>query len=90
MQPITFNELWAALKLELNLCDSDLQMTYKVEINNGIAVLGYLGRGKVKLTATGYPHPSSAKRAAESYVRKNPEHKYKILPWDRFKDSVMR
>ena len=65
-------------------------MTYKVEINNGLAILGYLGRGKVKLNATAYPHPSSAKRAAETYIKNNPTHKYKILPWDRYTDSVMR
>jgi len=65
-------------------------MTYKVQISNGLSVLGYLGRGKVKAQATGYPHPSSAKKAAESYVAKNPGHKYKVLPWEKYIDSVMR
>jgi hypothetical protein len=65
-------------------------MTYKIQITNGIAVLGYLGRGKVKTNATGYPHPSSAKRAAESYVAKHPGHSYKILPWNKYLDSVLR
>lgn len=65
-------------------------MTYKIQVSNGIAILGYLGRGKVKLQATGYPHPSSAKKAAESYVAKNPGHKCKILPWERLLDSVVR
>lgn len=87
---MTFNIIWEELKTELLLSDEDLDVTYKVQINNGIAILGYLGRGKVKIQATGYPHPSAAKRAAESYVAKNPEHKYKILPWERLTDSVVR
>ena len=82
-----FDQIWARLKIELNLHDQDLNMTYKVQIHNGIAVLGYLGRGKVKINATGFPHPSSAKRAAEAYIKKNPGHKYVILPWDRYKDN---
>lgn len=65
-------------------------MTYKVQVIFGVAILGYLGRGKVKIQATGYPHPSAAKRAAESYIAKNPGHKYKILPWERLTDSVVR
>lgn len=65
-------------------------MTYKVQICNGIAILGYLGRGRVKIHPTGFPHPSSAKRAAESYVAKHPGHTYKILPWDKYLDSVLR
>ena len=76
-----FDVLWAQLKTELNLCDEDLEMGYKIQISNGIAILGYLGRGKVSSTSTYYPHPSSAERSAKSFVKKNPGHKYKILPW---------
>ena len=85
-----FNKIWEELKAELFLSDEDLDVAYKIQISNGIAILGYLGRGKVKTHATGYPHPSAAKRAAESYVAKHPEHKYKILPWERLIDSVVR
>jgi hypothetical protein len=60
---------------------------YKIQINNGLAILGYLGRGKIKLQATYYPHPSSAERSAKSFCAKNPGLRYKILPWDRYNDS---
>lgn len=86
----TFDKIWARLKTELNLHDGDLDVTYKVQVSNGLTILGYLGRGKVKTQATGFPHPSSAQRAIDSYTRKNPTHKCKILPWERFVDSVMR
>lgn len=64
-------------------------MTYKVQITNGIAVLGYLWHGKVRNQPHGYPHPSSAERAAKSYVAKHPSHKYKVIPWNRYEDSVL-
>ena len=85
-----FVVLWARLKTELNLCDKDLEMGYKIQISNSIAVLGYLGRGKVSLAPTYYPHPSSAERSAKSFCAKNEGYKYKILPWEKHLDSVMR
>ena len=77
----TFEQVWAQLKRELNLHDKDLDVGYKVQINNGYAIIGFLRNGKTSLTPRYYHHPSSATKAAKSYVAKHPDHKYKILVW---------
>lgn len=54
---------------------------YKVELNNGIAVVGYLRRGKISVHAASYPHPSNAEQAAKSFVKKHPALSYKVVRW---------
>lgn len=69
-QKKSFKKLWEALKLELNLTDEDLDVAYKVQVTNGIAVLGWLRRGRVSSSPTYYHHPSSAKKAATNFELK--------------------
>jgi hypothetical protein len=78
----SFKALWGALKLELNLTDEDLDMGYKVRIDNGFAILGYLHKGKVSQTPTYYNHPSAAIKARDSFIKKTAgKLKCKILRW---------
>lgn len=88
-----FEALWGNLKVLLNLTDADLyiqdlDMGYKVEINNGIAKIGFLGRGKVQQQPTYYPHPSSAKKAADNFAKKT-GLKYKIVEWSTPGSSIV-
>lgn len=52
---------------------------YKVEINNGIAILGFLCNGQAKRNPKWYPHPSAVKRAIKSYATKHPDHKFRVF-----------
>jgi len=57
-------------------------MGYKVQVSNGLAVLGYLRKGKVSLAPTYYNHPSSAVKARDSFVKKTDgKLTCKILRW---------
>lgn len=50
---------------------------YKVQVNNGIAILGWLRRGKVvplHAVAAEYYHPSGAKAAIKGFLKKNPSY----------------
>lgn len=77
-----FTNLWAQLKAELNLCDEDLNVGYRVVIFEDGKVIGHLKAGRCQMVARYYPHPSNARVQAERYEKRNPTHKTAIKKWN--------
>ena len=76
-----FDVLWAQLKAELNLCDTDLDMAYKVQLFQQGKMIGWLNGGKARRYPRFYHHPSAAKRSALGFLARNPETQYVIVQW---------
>ena len=77
-----FDELWARLRVELNLTESDLDVGYKIVITTGPFIRGYLYRGRVYPIAHWYSSPSSAQKAADAFLVKYPDYKCSVVEWE--------